>query len=412
MLKGIYQSRKLKFYVFILVNQSQSKTKGNGLARESSNHAGSVNTVDVAMQTSPQLNNDIKSRDNIGSVLNQSAIMFFRSNPTIYELYPCKQTHRLAPPTPPVYGLPHGVSPNMRAEFMDINRQYLIRSSTSTQIMSAPTPQLHQVHQVFNPQPQSFGSRTDTWASPENVPELTSNPAAEQFADNRENRDRIDGNEFNHAELEERSRSMRDNLVFSGIPEQFSTDERGNRFEETEKVLKDILEKEMQIDSVKVRDKGFHRVHRVNDSCVYIPPEGSKYSSAEAFNDIEDELASYSDTNKHSSLHFKLEVNINCPKNNKNTKSQQIVRWNPDKTEEFVNSFDINVVNDLISSLDILCCNSKTNQDTTLEYKINDIVNHLGHLFTQSADCVIGSQSSNGRTKRGNSRSKPWFDKL
>ncbi|KAJ8317380.1 hypothetical protein KUTeg_005284 [Tegillarca granosa] len=410
----------------------KSKSESNKRKRTStgsSNHAVSVNTVDMAMQTSPQLINDIKSPDNIGSVLNQVNDILVGNN-----VFP-EQSHNLRtlpvqtntqPPPPPVYGLSNGVSPNMRGEFMDINRQYIVRSPTPIQMMSALTPQLHQVHQVFNPQPQSFGSRTDTRASPENVPELASNSAAVQFvnsppsiiaemnnklsklelldgiherlglndqkfvvlqneisglkteinkckADNKENRDRIDGNEFNYAELEERvcnieqdnedildenkklkeriidlqTRSMRENLVFSRIPEQFSTDERGNRFEETENVLKDFLEKEMQIDSVKVKDK-------------------------------------------HSSLHFKLEVNINCPKNNKNTNSQQIVRWNPDKTEEFVNSFDINVVKDLISSLDTLCCNSKTNQDNILEDRINDIVNHLGHLFTQSADCVMG----------------------
>ena len=58
--------------------------------------------------------------------------------------------------------------------------------------------------------------------------------------------------------LDLKCRSMRDNLVFTNIPEHFKTLDRGRRFEDTEQVLTSFLSKQLDITGIQ-----FERVHRI-----------------------------------------------------------------------------------------------------------------------------------------------------
>ncbi|CAC5408710.1 unnamed protein product [Mytilus coruscus] len=131
-----------------------------------------------------------------------------------------------------------------------------------------------------------------------------------------------ENNELREDILEMRCHSTKYNLLFSGIPEP-----RSWRDENTEEVVKEFIQKELDVDSTTISAfdrksggltivykenlKSYLKFHKTKSDfvqwvsisnelllddkelllgCVYIPPENSKYASKEVFTKIEDEL--------------------------------------------------------------------------------------------------------------------------
>ncbi|VDI44432.1 Hypothetical predicted protein [Mytilus galloprovincialis] len=225
--------------------------------------------------------------------------------------------------------------------------------------------------------------------------------------------------------LDLQCRSMKNNLIFTGLHRVPG--------EDTEELLRSFLYDELRIDYRiefgnvhRFRTKGDNRrapivarflYHHVIFGCVYVPPENSKYSTIEAFEELENELniltntencyiALVGDFNSKTGLQATFSKSDSIVINNRNDKT--FVRWKSEQKSEYVDRIHNDpegILTTVMNKLDELSVNNDATQND-----INNIVLDISKNFKDAAAETFGKINKHKHFYK-HENSKPWFNR-